>query len=334
MSEIASAPPLRSFVEYENEMFTARRNDGETVDLRLEDIDTSRNGRDDWERFSLRFETVDEGHLEQGTYRFSHPNMDAFDMSITPTRTSDPDPESCIYEAVFDRHVPNREESDSLVDRMSASRRNVVAGVLGTILGGGVLNRLLGDDDTSWRAQAATSDSFIGHIMLFAGNFTVNGFAECNGQELPINQYQSLFSLLGTTYGGDGRTTFRLPDLRGRVPVHVDSGDGFAMGDTGGSESVTLSTDQLPAHDHGPGDVHVPVSSQAGTATDPSSNALAAQPDARGTVPVYTDGSTDGEMPTAGSVAETGGGNAHDNMPPYQVVSYQIALTGTYPSRS
>ncbi len=332
MPELESPPPLRAFLPHEDEQFTVLREDGSEVALRLEEVDTSRNDREDWEQFTLRFDTVGEDHLQQDTYRLTHPNMDPFDVSITPTRTSDPDPTDCIYEAVFTRHVPDREERDSLVDGSSHSRRSSLGKVTGLVAGGGVLGGLMTSGDSGGRVRAGGSDRYVGQIMLFAGTYTVDGFAQCNGQTLQINQYQALFSLVGTKYGGDGQTTFRLPDLRGRVPIHY--GNGKALGETGGAESVQLSTDQLPAHGHGRGEVHVPVSSQEGTVTDPDGNAPAAQPDARGTDPVYTDGATDGKLPAAGSVAETGGGNAHDNLPPYQVVSYQIALTGTYPSRS
>jgi microcystin-dependent protein len=331
MTEFESPPPLRAFLPHQDEQFTARREDGSEVRLRLVDVDTARNDREDWEQFTLRFETTGEDHLGQDTYRVTHPNMDPFDVTITPTRTSDPDPSDCIYEAVFTRHVPDREQQDSLLAGSSPSPRSGLGTVTGLVAGGGVLGGLLSSGDSGGRVRAGGTDRFLGQIMLFAGTYTVDGFALCNGQTLQIQQYQALFSLLGTTYGGDGQTTFALPDLRGRVPVHVANGK--PLGATGGTESVQLSTAQLPAHGHGHGDVHVPVSSQEGSVTDPAGNAPAAQPDARGTDPVYTDGATDGTLPAAGSVAETGGGNAHDNMPPYQAVSYQIALTGTYPQR-
>jgi microcystin-dependent protein len=326
-----SAPPLRDFRRYEGEQFTLRREDGSEVELQLVEVDATANddSRDGWERFTLRFDTADEEHLQQDTYRLTHPNREPFDIGLSPTQTGDPNPTACVYEAVFTRRVSDDSRRDG--SETDSSRRRRLAKMGGALAGGGILSGLMAAGDSGGRVRAAGSEPFIGAVMLFAGDFTVSGFMECNGQELPISQYQALFSLLGTTYGGDGRETFRLPDLRGRVPIH--NGNGKYLGQTGGAESIDLSTDQLPAHSHGPGDVHVPASSEEGTETNPNGNAPAAQPDARGTDPVYTDGSTDGTMPAAGSVAETGDGNAHENMPPYQVLSYQIAVIGVYPPR-
>ena len=166
------------------------------------------------------------------------------------------------------------------------------------------------------------SEPFLGEIRPFGFQFTPKGWAECNGQLLSINQYQALFSLLGTMYGGDGRTTFGLPDLRGRAPMHV--GPTHSQGERGGAESVTLSTSQLPQHTHAAHCSNVPA-----TQTSPTGKFWAQ--DASGNV-VFNN--TGGATMAATAVGNAGGGQAHPNMQPYLVVNYCIAVQGIYPSRS
>ena len=167
------------------------------------------------------------------------------------------------------------------------------------------------------------ADPFIGEIMLFAGIFAPQGWLDCNGQLLPINSNQALFSLLGTTYGGDGRTTFALPDLRGAVPIGQGQGPGrqnYYQGATGGTENVTLTTPQLPAHTH--------------TATVKASTV---QAPVTGTITMQVSGSPSDTNPTLNtsvvSVGNTGGGQPVPNMQPYLVIRYCIATQGIYPSR-
>ena len=173
------------------------------------------------------------------------------------------------------------------------------------------------------------AEPFLGQIEFYGFNFAPRGWAFCDGQTLPINQNQSLFALLGTTFGGDGRTSFKLPDMRGRIPVH-DGGSAGAgltrrnLGSTGGAEKVTLSTSQIPAHSH-------TLSGNGGTGNQvlPEGNALADDaPDE-----TYRDQAPNTTMHAA-SITNTGGNQAHENMPPILVVNCAIALQGLFPSRN
>ena len=317
-------------------------------DLVLGEVDTSFDTRADRERFSLLFDGPAEPALDQGTYRLLHDDLGAFDLVLVPVAVDGDDRSGHTYEAIVDRVVPGRTPLEGL----ESSRRGLLASVLGVALGGSLLS-LVG----SRRASAASSDPFIGSVSMFAGNFAPRGWALCDGQLLPISSNAALFSLLGTTYGGDGRTTFALPDLRGRVPMHPGTGPGLTprrLGDSGGSESVALSVAELPRHDHpttggaSGHDLHLPVTSAAGDATTPGGNLLAAQASpssgrGRGQgrdAPIYGTGAPDGEMAIAGdvtgsfSVGETGGGLAHDNLQPYLGVNFIIALVGLFPSRN
>lgn len=170
-------------------------------------------------------------------------------------------------------------------------------------------------------------DPFIGQIMMFAGNFAPRGWALCNGQLLSIAQNTALFSILGTTYGGNGQTTFALPDLRSRVAIHPGQGQGlssYELGQTGGSETVTLTTQQMPIHSHAfaPG-----CSSDPPNAQSPA-NSVPAQLDVQsyGTEP-------NASMRPANST-NSGGSQPHDNLQPYACVNFIIALEGIFPSRS
>jgi microcystin-dependent protein len=164
------------------------------------------------------------------------------------------------------------------------------------------------------------SEPFLAEIKLVGFNFAPQGWALCNGQLLPINQNQALFSLLGTTYGGNGQTTFALPDLRGRTPIHV--GSGVSLGERAGTESHTLSVQELPGHTHA-----VRASQDAADSPIPQDNLLAA---ANG---LY--GPADALVPLrTGTVAATGGSQAHPNMQPYLALHFCIALQGIFPSRN
>ncbi|MDE2308220.1 MAG: phage tail protein [Xanthomonadaceae bacterium] len=176
------------------------------------------------------------------------------------------------------------------------------------------------------------ADVYIGQIMLAGFGFPPKGFAACNGQLLPINQYQALFSLLGTQYGGNGTTNFALPDLRGRVPVGAGpSADpawqpaALVQGTAGGAESVPLQGANLPPHTH-----TAQASSAAGTARNPA-NALYA---GSGSESIYAPASGPQAALNAQTVGTTGSGAPHENMQPFRVVNFNIALTGYFPSRS
>lgn len=169
------------------------------------------------------------------------------------------------------------------------------------------------------------SSPFLGEVRMFGLTFSPRGWAYCNGQQLAINQNQALFSLLGTTFGGNGTTTFALPDLQGRTPVHVGSGPGlpsYAWGQKGGAETHTLTAAELPSHSHG----------ATGTSSSPNVSSPSGATWATGVANAYGT-SPNGSM-SAASVGNAGGGQAHPNMPPYLVLNFVIALQGIFPSRN
>jgi microcystin-dependent protein len=174
---------------------------------------------------------------------------------------------------------------------------------------------------------------FLGEIKICAFNFAPKGWAQCNGQFLPINQNQALFSLLGTNYGGNGQTTFALPDLRSRVAMHM--GNGHIVGERGGQEAHTLTSNELPQHIHIAsgraeqaalvgGAIPAPTKSlaQGAAATNPISN-----------VNFYGTGATNIAMSPA-AITNTGGSQAHENRQPYLVLNECMALVGVFPSRN
>lgn len=161
---------------------------------------------------------------------------------------------------------------------------------------------------------------FLGEIRLLTFTFAPKGWAMCNGQLLPINQNQALFSLLGTTYGGNGQTTFALPDLRGRMPMHFDGA--HPQGQASGVEESSLTVGQLPAHTH-----EVTVAKSANS-TDPTGGYLAAP-----TKPAFTAAAPSTAMEPTGS-SQTGGSEAHSNMSPYLTLNFAIAVQGIFPSQN
>lgn len=165
------------------------------------------------------------------------------------------------------------------------------------------------------------SEPFLAEIRMVGFNFAPRGWAFCDGQILPIAQNQSLYSLLGTTYGGDGRTSFALPDLRSRTPIHRN--DAHYLGQKGGAETVTLTAAEIAAHTH-----TTKASSSPGDNPTPSSDILAS-------AELYRDPeATTTTALRSGTVTNAGGGQAHDNMQPYLTLSFCIALQGLYPSRN
>jgi microcystin-dependent protein len=174
------------------------------------------------------------------------------------------------------------------------------------------------------------SAPFIGEIRMFGGNFAPRGWAFCQGQILSIAQNTALFSLLGTTYGGNGQTTFALPDLRGRVPIQPGQGPGLSprtLGEAGGQETVTLIASQMPAHNHG-----LNVFNGPGTASSPAGAVIAA-PVSGATLDKAFSATPSATMSPA-SIGSAGGSQPHNNMPPYQCVNFIIALEGIFPSRN
>jgi len=170
------------------------------------------------------------------------------------------------------------------------------------------------------------SDSYLGEIRMFAGNFAPLGWALCDGQLLDISGNEALYALLGTTYGGDGISNFALPDLRGRLPIHMTGN--YSLGSKGGSETVTLKGDELPVHTHNP------VTMQNTNTTDSPANAQWSA-----SAPFYSNGKDAGgnkitPVSMNGQVLlSMGGGQAHENMMPSLTVSFIIALQGAFPPR-
>jgi len=171
------------------------------------------------------------------------------------------------------------------------------------------------------------SEPFVGEIRMFAGNFAPQGWAFCDGQLLAVSQNDALFSLLGTIYGGDGRTTFGLPDLRGRLPVHMGTGAGLSprpIGQKSGSEQVTLNMNELPSHTH-------TYQASQDISTDPSgpSEVLCESP----SITMYRAAAPNVPM-NANAITAVGGSQHHMNLMPFLCVTFIIALFGIYPSRN
>ncbi len=199
----------------------------------------------------------------------------------------------------------------------SIKRITIVCSMLLLLLGAGL----------TATTPANAAEPFIAQVKAFGFNFAPRGWAPCDGQLLPIAQNTALFSLIGTTYGGDGRTTTGLPNLQGRFVMHQGRGPGLTdrrLGQTGGVESVTLSQAQIPSHSH-----TLRANQNLGDTDTPGGNSLAAH----GRNSQYSTSAPDVSM-NSNAITETGGSGAHSNMPPYQVLNYCIALEGMFPSRS
>ena len=156
---------------------------------------------------------------------------------------------------------------------------------------------------------------------MFAGNFAPAGWMFCDGQLLPISEYETLFNLIGTTYGGDGQETFALPDLRSRVPIHM--GQGYILSQTGGAETVVLTQNQIPSHSHAP-----LAQSAPGNRSTPANGVWAAS-----ALNQFTPNAPNSTM-SAAALGATGGGQPHDNMVPFQAVNFIISLFGIFPSQT
>ena len=163
---------------------------------------------------------------------------------------------------------------------------------------------------------------YVGEIRMFAGNFAPAGWMFCEGQLLPISEYETLFNLIGTTYGGNGQSTFALPDLRGRVPLH--QGNGFTLAETGGAEEITLTVSQIPAHSH----PFLASTNNAATA-NASNNVLAQTP----SYTPYIQASPNSSLSPA-SIGSVGGSQPHNNFQPYLCVDFIISLFGIFPSQT
>jgi microcystin-dependent protein len=160
---------------------------------------------------------------------------------------------------------------------------------------------------------------YVGEIRMFAGNFAPAGWMFCEGQLLPISENETLFQLIGTTYGGDGQSTFALPDLRGRIPLHF--GNGFTLAETGGAETITLTVPQIPAHSH------PLLATSAGANTSNPTGSVLAKPSKN----LYRSGSANNPM-NPQSVGSTGGSQPHNNFQSYLCIDFIISLFGIFPS--
>lgn len=163
---------------------------------------------------------------------------------------------------------------------------------------------------------------YVGEIRMFAGNFAPAGWMFCEGQLLPISEYETLFNLIGTTYGGDGQSTFALPDLRGRLPIHM--GNGFTLAETGGVETVTLTVSQIPAHSH-----PMLASLDQGNTVNPGGNVLAATATATPYIAISPNAPLSPQ-----AVSSVGGSQPHSNFQPYLCVDFIISLFGIFPSQT
>jgi microcystin-dependent protein len=166
------------------------------------------------------------------------------------------------------------------------------------------------------------SQPYVGEIRMFAGNFAPAGWAFCDGSLLPISEFETLFNLIGTTYGGDGQSTFALPDLRSRLPIH--QGGGFALAQNGGVETVTLTVNQIPAHTH-----PFLASSDIANSPDPANNLVARSPQ----IKMFLNANASVTMSTL-FLGNTGGDQPHSNFQPYLCISFILSLFGVFPSQT
>jgi len=173
---------------------------------------------------------------------------------------------------------------------------------------------------------------FLGHIAMFAGNFAPRGWADCSGQLLAISQNEALFAIVGTTYGGNGQTTFALPDLRGKTPVHSGNSNGpglspRVLGEIGGVENVTVLTGQLPQHNH-----LLSASSAGGNSVSPQNALISTDPG--GASAGFSTNPPPNTALLASAVSPAGGNQPHNNMPPFLTIRYIVAMEGIFPSRN
>jgi microcystin-dependent protein len=172
------------------------------------------------------------------------------------------------------------------------------------------------------------STPFIGEIRMFGGNFPPNGWAFCDGQLVPISENDALFTLIGTTYGGDGEETFALPNLQSRIPIHAGQGPGLTnrtLGETGGTETVTLTTQQMPSHNHG-----FLASTDFSNVNSPTGAVIAQQTIAT----TYRESGPAGGAFAANAIQPAGGGQPHENMNPFLAVNFIISLFGIFPTQN
>ena len=171
------------------------------------------------------------------------------------------------------------------------------------------------------------SQPYVGEIRMFGGSFAPAGWMFCDGQLLPISENETLFQLIGTTYGGDGQSTFALPDLRGRVPIHIGThaGTTYVLAEKAGEESVTLTVNQMPTHTHA-----LVASTQTGTDKSPKGRVT---DQTSGGVQIYIEETVDQPM-AANAITPSGGNQPHENLQPYACINFIISLFGVFPSQT
>jgi microcystin-dependent protein len=259
-----------------------------------------------YEQFSLIFRGAVAEPLEQRIFKFEHADLGRFELFIVPVVSRDLG--HAYYEAVFNRPKP----SPTSWIRAAYAPCNLPA----TATPNPTTNETM-------------STPFIGEIVMFAGNFAPRGWAFCNGQLLAISQNTALFSILGTTYGGNGQTNFALPNLQSRVPIHPGQGPGlspYVLGQTGGVETVTLLSNNLPAHNH-----LVNCAGSGGTQTGPAGGVPAVE--STGTSANFA-AAGDGSTMNSAMIGIAGGNQPFAIVQPYQCVNFIIALQGIFPSRN
>lgn len=223
--------------------------------------------------------------------------------------------------------MPNQPQLDP--ESETKTRRGLLKRFLGLFAGGALLigaTSAVGASRFNSQMNMA-AEPFIGEICMYGFNFAPRGWATCDGQLISIAQNTALFSLLGTTFGGNGQTTFGLPDLRGRVAIHQGTGPGLSsktMGEASGVENVTLISAQMPTHTH-----QLIADANPGSSDLPGSNLIARSPAG---IPDFGTGT--GAVMSPSSIGTTGGNQPHPNMQPYLVVNFCIALEGIFPSRN
>jgi microcystin-dependent protein len=211
--------------------------------------------------------------------------------------------------------------TDQRPEPVASERRGFLKRVLTLATGGIALGAL------APKEAEASVEPYLGEIMLFAGDYVPRGWAACNGQLLPIAQNQALFSILLTRYGGNGQTTFALPDFRGRAPIHAGQGPGLTnriVGESGGVEAHALTVAEMPAHAHG-----AFARSLNGTSASPAGHVPARDPSG---TPLY--GPDPDVLLSPNAIAPSGGDQPHENMPPFLTITFLIALQGVFPQQS
>ena len=171
-------------------------------------------------------------------------------------------------------------------------------------------------------------EPFVGEIRMFGGNFAPAGWAFCDGQLMPISENDTLFNLIGTTYGGDGQETFALPNLQSRVPIHAGTGSSgitYQLGEMAGTEQETLTVQQIPSHNHA-----LVASTSAGAQNDPSNQVIAASP----SILVFIQDTPDSNLNVGSSVTPVGGSQPHENCQPFLCINFILSLFGVFPSQN